>query len=197
MQRLVLLFFGAFYSLIISSQVLRGNIVKTNGNPVSFATIYIHENTSGIIADQNGAFQVRLKTGNYTCEFRSIGFQTQTKTIEMTSTEVNIRVVLSEKIQNLNEIVVYASKEDPAYGIMRKTISRAPYHLYQVAAFSSENYLKGSAKIESLPGLMKMMIRDKKVKSLIGKLFVLESQNEISYQSPTKYSDLKVNFCHS
>lgn len=38
--------------------------------------------------------------------------------------------------------------------------------------------MKGSAKIEKLPTLMKMMIKDKKFLSLIGKLMVLESKNQ-------------------
>ena len=184
----IVLFLSLFSSILVSAQVLRGKIVSTGGEPVSNATVYIHEITSGIAADEQGKFQIKLKVGTYTCEIRSIGFESQTKTIDLKPNGADIQIVLSDKPLRLKEVVVTRSKEDPAYQVMRHAIARAPYHLYQVSAFTSENYLKGSAKIEKIPGLMKMMIKDKKFLSLIGKLMVLESQNEITYQSPSKYN---------
>jgi hypothetical protein len=188
MRQVVLCIFLIYFSLIASSQVLRGRIVTSSGDPIPYSTIYIHENTTGIVADEKGAFQIKLKSGMYTCEFRCIGYDTQTKTVDVSSVGANIHVVLTEKTQNLKEVVVHVSSENPAYNVMRRAIARAPYHLYQVSAYSSENYLKGSAKIESIPTLMKMMIKDPKLKSLIGKLLVLESQNQITFRSPAIYT---------
>jgi hypothetical protein len=117
-----------------------------------------------------------------------MGYEPQTKTVEITPQGSAVNIQLAVKEQKLNEITVRPGKEDPAYRVMRQAVARAPYHLYQLSGFSSDNYLKGSAKIESIPTLMKMMIKDQKLKSLIGKLLVLESQNQISYQSPGKYT---------
>jgi len=102
MQRLVFLLLGTFCSLIASAQILRGNIVSSNGEPIPYATIYIHETTTGIIADEKGAFQVKVQPSTYTCEMRSIGFETQTKTVEVSTAGATIRVILPDKIQNLN-----------------------------------------------------------------------------------------------
>lgn len=172
----------------LPAQTLRGNVGSTDGSPVPFATIYIHETTNGIIADENGSFQVNLKAGSYTCEVRSIGFETKVLQIDVAESGTTIRIVLALKIQQLKTVDVHVSKENPALDVMRHAIARAPYHLYQVSAFTSDNYLKGSAKIESIPTLMKLMIKDPKVKSLIGKLFVLESQNQITFKSPSNYT---------
>jgi len=188
MQRLKLCLFLFCFSSIAYSQVLNGKVVATNGDPVPNATIYIYETTTGIVADENGDFQIMLKPGVYTCEMRSIGYETQKQVVTLPTTGANIRVVLSEKVHNLMEVVVHKSNEDPANEVMRRAIARAPYHLYQVSAYNSENYLKGSAKIESIPILIKMMIKDPKLKSLIGKLLVLESQNQITFRSPAKYT---------
>jgi hypothetical protein len=188
MKQIVLSLFALFCSITVSAQVLKGKIVSVGGEPISNATVYVHEITSGIVADEQGRFQIKLKTGTYTCETRSIGFESQTKSVEVKSDGADIQITLAVKPLRLNEVIVTPSKENPAYQVMRHAIARAPFHLYQVSGFTSENYLKGSAKIEKIPGLMKMMIKDNKLLSLIGKLMVLESQNEITYQSPSKYT---------
>ena len=187
-QIILCLGFFLFSFTALSAQVLKGKVVSSNGEPVSNATVYIHEITSGIVADEQGKFQIKLDPGTYTFDFRSIGFESQTKSIDIKSTGAEIQIVLADKPLNLKEVIITPSKEDPAYQIMRQVIARAPFHLYQVSSFSSDNYLKGSAKIEKIPGLMKMMINNKKILSLIGKLLVLESQNEITYQSPSRYT---------
>ena len=171
-----------------SAQVLKGNILKANGEPVPYASVYIHETTTGIVADEQGRFQSRLNVGTYICEFRSLGYESQTKTIELKPEGTTIQITLKEKEIILNELLVKPSKDNPANRVIRQAIAHAPQHLYQVASFTSENYLKGSAKIEKLPTLMKMMIKDKKMLSLIGKLMVLESKNQVTFQSPAKYT---------
>jgi len=173
---------------IASAQLFKGTVSSVSGDPIPYSTVYIRETTTGIVCDEQGRFQTRLALGVYTCEFRSLGYVSQTKTVEMDARGSSINVQLAVKEQKINEITVRPGKEDPAYNVMRQAIAKAPYHLYQVSTFSSDNYLKGSAKIESIPTLMKMMIKDQKLKSLIGKLLVLESQNQINFQSPGKYT---------
>jgi len=188
-MRQILLLLVLLFSLESSSQILKAKIIAASGDPVSNATIYIPEITLGIVADEQGKFQTKLNPGTYTCQVRSIGFESQTKRIEISSDKItDIQIILTEKPLKLNEVVITPSKENPAYNIMRHAIARASFHLYQVSNYTSENYLKGSAKIEKIPGLMKMMINDKKLLSLIGKLMVLESQNQILFQSPSKYT---------
>ena len=187
MKQIVLILLSLTCNIIVSAQVFKGKIITIDGEPVPNATLYIHENTLGIVADEQGKFQTKLKTGVYTCEIRSMGFESQTKTVEV-KPGANIQIVLTIKPLRLKEVIVTPSKENPAYQVMRHAISRAPFHLYQISNFTSENYLKGSARIDKIPSLIKLMIKDKKMLSLIGKLMVLESQNEITYQSPSTYT---------
>lgn len=189
MKRAILFLLCALCFLTGSAEILKGKVITATGEPIPYSTIYIQELTSGIIADEQGNFQTRVKPGTYTCEIRSIGFESKTITVKISSgrESTGLEVVLTQKIHVLNEVVITPSKEDPAYRVMRLAISRAPYHLYQVSGFTSENYMKGSAKIEKIPGLLKMMIKDKKMLSLVGKLMILESQNEVTYQSPAHY----------
>lgn len=188
MKHFTLLSTFLFFSLTVAAQILKGSILKSNGEPVPFASVYIHETTAGIVADEQGRFQTRLNTGTYTCEFRSLGYESQTKTIEIKPEGTTFQITLAEKEIKLNELLVKPSKDNPANRVMRQAIAHAPQHLYQVSSFSSENYMKGSAKIEKLPTLMKMMIKDKKFLSLVGRLLVLESKNQVTFQSPAKYT---------
>ena len=194
MQRIIVLLLSFTLGFLASSQVLKGKIISTSGEPIPFASVYIHEITSGIVADEQGEFQTSLKPGTYTCEIRLIGYQSQTKKVDVLSSDVQLKVILTEKPVLLNELTVTPSKENPADRVMRHAIASAPFHLYQVSGFTSENYIKGSAKIEKVPGLMKMLIKDKMIQSLIGKLLVMESKNEITFQSPTKYTQKVVAY---
>jgi len=187
-MKLFLSFFVVVCAVMpLHGQILSGKVSATDGNPVAYATIYIHETSSGVITDGNGAFQSHLSPGTYTIEARFLGYETQIKKVEVTASGANVSFTLSEKIQHLQEVTVRPSKEDPAYDVMRHAIARAPYHLYQVESYTCDNYLKGSAKIDHLPALVKMMIKDQKLKSMVGHLFVLESHNEITYRAPSSY----------
>lgn len=194
MKQILLLLFLVPISFYGHSATLRGKVNTTSGAPIPYATIYIHENTLGIIANEQGEFQATLPNGSFTVEARSIGFETQFKTISIAGQNLDLSFSLAEKSQALKEITVQPGKEDPAYEIMRRAIASAPRHLYQVQTFHSENYLKGSVKIEKVPGLITMMIKDKKLKSLIGQLLVLESQNNISFRSPSRYTQQVVAY---
>jgi len=188
MQRVKLLVLTLLICISASAQVLKGKIMSTGGEPIPFATIYIHEITSGFVANEQGEFQTRLIKGTYTCEIRCIGYQSQTMLVEVSPQGAELKILLAEKPIWLKELTVKPSKDNPADRIMRHSIARAPFHLYQLSGYTSENYIKGSAKIEKIPGLMKMMIKDNKIKSLIGKLLVMESKNVVTFKSPFIYT---------
>ncbi len=194
MQRFLFLFSLVLICLSLEAQVLKAKVINISGEAIPYSSIYIHELMLGIVADENGNFQTNISPGNYSCEVRSIGYETQKKSIQIASNTLELQFVLVEKPTILSDLLVKPSKENPAYHVMRNAIARAPFHLYQVNSYSAANYMKGSAKIESIPTVMKMMIKDKQLKSLIGKLLVLESQNEVTYQSPEKYTQKVIAF---
>ncbi len=194
MRKIILLNFLILIQIPLSAQYLKGKIISDSGEPVPYATIYLPEITQGIAADENGNFQTRLNKGNYHLDIRSIGYENQTRTIEISSQTTEIEIILNEKPTRLNELLVRPSKENPALNIMRHTIAWAPYHLYQVKSYNALNYMKGSCKIENIPAVLKMMIKDQNLKSLIGKLLLLESQSEVSFRSPSEYTQKVIAF---
>lgn len=190
------LLFGLSYIIIMTSlqaQQLSGVIVNKKGEPIPNSTLYIYEIAKGIAADNRGEFQTVLTPGSYTCEFRSLGYESKKNTILMGKENQTIRVELQERSYMLKEVVVYATKsnEDPAYRIMRKAIAHAPYYRYQVKEYRSEAYIKGSLTIEKIPGIFKRSMKvndnDFDISSLIGKPMVMESKSNIHFTSPENY----------
>ncbi|MEA5128190.1 MAG: DUF5686 family protein [Proteiniphilum sp.] len=177
----------------LQAQQLKGVIVNKQGEPVPNSTIYIYEIAKGIAADNLGEFQTALAPGSYTCEFRSLGYESIRKSITMGKDNQTIRVELQETSYMLKEVVVYATKnnEDPAYRIMRNAIAHAPYYRYQIKEYTSEAYIKGSLTIDKIPGIFKRAMKvndnDFDINSLIGKPLVMESKSNIRFTSPETY----------
>ncbi len=177
----------------LQAQQLKGIIVNKKGEPVPNSTVYIYEIAKGIAADNLGEFQTALEPGTYTCEFRSLGYESVRKDIIMGKENQTIRVELQETSYMLKEVVIYAttSNEDPAYRIMRKAIAHAPYYRYQIKEFTSEAYIKGSLTIDKIPGILKraMKVNDNNfdINSIIGKPLVMESKSNIHFTSPENY----------
>ncbi|RNC66790.1 DUF5686 family protein [Proteiniphilum sp. X52] len=177
----------------LQAQQLKGIIVNKKGEPVPNSTVYIHDIAKGIAADNLGEFQTALGPGSYTCEFRSLGYESVKKDIIMGNQNQTIRVELQEKSYLLKEVVVYAtaSNEDPAYRIMRKAIAHAPYYRYQIKEYTSEAYIKGSLTVDKIPGIFKRAMKvngsDFDINAIIGKPLVMESKSNIRFTSPDTY----------
>ena len=190
-KRLLFIISGCLLSVIVAGQTLSGRITDTKGQAIPRATIYIKEISHGIIADENGEFRTTLEKGNYTLEVSSLGFEKKTVSVLITEEGAKMVIELTEKLYELNEVIVTPGKENPAYRIMRNVIARAPFHLNQIKGYESDIYLKGTFKIDNIPALIRSQIKDKEFMSYIGKLLLYESQSEVKYSEPDKY-DLRI-----
>ncbi|MDR2147079.1 MAG: DUF5686 and carboxypeptidase regulatory-like domain-containing protein, partial [Tannerella sp.] len=171
----------------LSAQRLTGRIADVQGQPVANASVYIREISLGLVADEQGMFLTPIKPGNYTLEISSIGFEKQILPITVLEKGLDVKIELRDKVYELQEVIVTKDNEDPAYRIMRNVIARAPYFYRQIKSYESDVYLKGSFKIEKIPGLLKLGGNREEIDLMVGKLFLLESQNEVKYTAPNKY----------
>jgi hypothetical protein len=187
MRLLIFLTAGLLFTGLLSAQILTGRITDTKGQSIPNATFYIRELTLGLMADEHGEFRTKINPGDYTCEISSLGYERKTITISIPAEGLTLNVELPEKTYVIREVTVTPGKEDPAYAIMRKVISRAPYYLHQVKNYESGVYIKGTFKVDKVPALVKMQIKDKEIRDLIGKTLLLEMQNEVKYHEPDKY----------
>ncbi|WP_289005049.1 DUF5686 family protein [uncultured Parabacteroides sp.] len=180
--------------LHLFAQLLTGKITDVSGEAIPNATLYIREVALGITADDNGEFQASLKKGSYTCDFSSLGYERKTLPLTIDKAETHLSVAMEKKVYALKEVIISANREDPAYAIMRKAIGMAPFYLHQIEKYESSIYVKGSVKVEKIPRLMTFGSNGKKLKNLTNKLFLIESQNEVSFTSPNHYEQKVLAF---
>ncbi len=182
---------SGFYLLIsaaatINAQGIRGTITDETGNSVPGVSIYIKETSSGTTSNDEGNYEFNLENGNYYIIFQALGFGRQELQVKISGHWVTQNIVLLPIQYNLREIKIY-SGEDPAYGIMRKAIARAPYHLRQAKKYEAEVYLKGSLRMKKIPKLIQknFEINNQKVKP--GETYTSESVNIIKFTAPDSF----------
>lgn len=84
------------------SRVVNGKVTDADGNPVSFATVKIKGTPTGLSADANGSFSVKVSSGNVLV-ISAAGF----KTIEVpVGTQNVINTVMEKETGELQEVVV-------------------------------------------------------------------------------------------
>lgn len=181
----------------LSSQVLKGTIKDTSGEPLAYATVYIRELQQGTTTNTKGNYEIRLPEGNYTVIFQNLGFAPDIRDITIGKAIVTRDIVLQVQYYEIPEVRITSNGEDPAYGIMRKVIGLAPYYLNQVNHYKAEVYLKGNLVINRIPKLLQKTMQvearndaGNSVKSTTmkaGDSFLMESVNELEFNAPDKY----------
>lgn len=186
------LWLGLLASLSLHGQNVRGRILSEKGEALPFASIWASGSQHGALANEEGQFIINLKPGKHDLVFRFLGYEPQTKSIELNDKDLAIEVRLKEQTVALKEVQIAALKEDPAIGIMRRMIAMAPYHLKEIASYKSKAYVKGSGKITSMSKMANALIGkalEKQASIKIGKTYLLENLNELEYRKPGKYSE--------
>ena len=185
MKHLVLLFLLVSTKALFA-QTISGTITDDKKHPIPFATVFVKELKFGTASNENGRFEIQLNQGDYTLTFQSLGYDSQTKKVQINSSNQTIAIVLKERIYTLKEVIVSGGKEDPAYPIMRKVISLAPIYNRQIKSSETEVYLRGSFIINKLSKLTKWLAKDQLKESKLeeGKMYLEESVNEVYYTYP-------------
>jgi hypothetical protein len=184
----------------IISQNFKGVVVDTYGRPVIGATVYIKDINQGLLANEDGAFQTTLKPGEHLIEYKCLGYKSfEKKTVIPQQGILEERIILEDNLFELSEVVI-STDEDPAYGIMRKAIQKAPVYAASVKEYKAEVYIKGNLELYKVSGFIDKMTQKAegvKASELKGQVFVQESFNEIEYTSPDKYKQTVKAFSSS
>jgi len=171
-------------ALNTSAQGIKGRITNSAGEPVSYASIYIPQMTTGTTSNHEGNYELKLAEGKYTILFQYLGYQTLTREVTVGKSFQQIDVVLSAQNYTIPEIEVLATREDPAYSIMRKAIAMAPYYQKQVSKYSCKVYLKGNGMFEKIPYLLEKQMKKEGLKE--NQPFVMETLSKIDFELPDK-----------
>ncbi len=186
----ILIIIYTFLSVAFCSnaQNIKGIITNTEGEPVSFATVYINELRHGTTANIKGEYEIRLKPGKYTVFFQSLGYSPETKIVEVGTSDKEINIRLSIQYYQIPEVRVTATGEDPAYGIMRKAIGMASYHLNRIKHYEADIYIKGSVVINKIPKVVARNIKANDIEVREGDSYLIESMNKIEFEAPDIYN---------
>jgi hypothetical protein len=174
---------------------LKGNVSDKSGIPIPFATVFFKEGAQGTTTNEKGDFEITLPPGKYNVTYRSLGYKPKTETISLTLKPQVLSVVLEEQFQELEEVTISAGV-DRAYPIMRKVISLQFVHLNQMQSYSASAYLRGTIKVDNIPGIFRNQLKKQNIDIKSGDILVQESVNEITFKAPDKY-DLKIKSINS
>lgn len=185
------------FSSAINGQEITGIITDASGTPLPFATIYINELQTGTSSNEQGEFRIRVEPGTYHINFRSMGYTPTEKEVKVTDQDITLKITLSVQNYVIAGVTIRADDEDPAYGIMRKAIARAPGFIKQAASYTSDVYIKGTLKIVKIPKLMQSHIELNSQEPVEGQTYVNESYNKIRFTAPDHYEQQVVSFNNS
>lgn len=191
MKLLLLLF---IFPVSLFAQSIQGKVIDSQKEALAFTSIWVENTNQGTLANEDGQFEIHLKSGKNRLVFRHVGFAPRTIDIELAGQEIkrDYIVQMQEQAVSLEEVNIRALKEDPAIGIMRRMISMAPFHLKELNAYQAKAYIKGNGKINSISKLAdfafgKQLEKDAGIK--VGRTYVLEAINQVDYKRPNQIKE--------
>src|SRR6478735_1647437 len=98
---------------------VKGIIKGDDGAALAFATIYVKQTGSGAVTDMEGHYEIALPAGHYDILYHYLGFETASRSVDITDSFVVIDLTLKTQVVQLQTVTIKAGKEDPAYTIMR------------------------------------------------------------------------------
>jgi len=139
----------SFFSVAALSHNLRGTITDKEGNPISYATIFVKNLNLGTTTNEEGKFELDIEPGTYEVNFRCLGYKPKNEILTITKEVETVSVIMEVQILEIQEVTVSAGGEDPAYGIMRKVIGLSYVHLNQITSYTADVYIRGTVKFHN------------------------------------------------
>ncbi|HET8859518.1 DUF5686 and carboxypeptidase regulatory-like domain-containing protein [Marivirga sp.] len=171
----------------LNAQGVRGTVTGVDGETLPFATIYVQETGSGTSTNQEAYYELQLKEGNYTIQFKFVGYETVIKEISVNDKFIQLDVQLPKQTLLLDEVTTTAKATDPANWMMRKAIAKSSYHRQQIDSYSATVYVKGKIEITAIPFYMTSIMKKEGIDDET--IIITESVSEVSYKRPNQFSE--------
>lgn len=154
--------------------VISGKITDaTTGDPIPFANVLFKGTTVGTTTDFDGKYLIKTSSPADSLMASYIGYRPKVKAVKKGATQV-INFQLEEDITRLKE-VVFVAGENPAFEVLRNTISNKEIHdKRKLFAYETEAY----TKIEIAVDNMTEKFRERKIMQKISQ--VLDSIDRIA-----------------
>ncbi len=187
MKQFLILTWLVSASLCVFGGGIKGTVKGDDGNVLAFATIYVKQTGSGAVTDMQGHYEITLTPGHYDILYHYLGFETESRSVDITDSNIEMNVTLKTQVIQLQSVTVKAGKEDPAYTIMRKAIAKAKYHTQQIDSYTAKVYIKGKGQLKDYPWLAKKALEKEGITK--DRIFISESVSEIKYTRPSKFEE--------
>ncbi len=186
-----------FFSCTALNAQLSGTITDELNNPLPFATIYIEGSSTGTSSNTEGNYSFSLPEGEHTIIFQYVGFDSQSITVQIGNEPQTKNVVLTAAKINLQEVLISANAEDPAYAIIRKAIEKRDYYRRKINSFKAKAYIKGLVESKHIPesfmgqdlGNLEGILDSTRQ----GVLYFSESESEIYFKAPNTFKEVMLS----
>lgn len=151
MQNFILFLIFCCIPFVIKAQEITGYVTDTEGDPLPFASVYIEGTSKGTSTNLEGYFSLKIDRGQHVLVVRFVGYRTFRQAIEMDGEAIELEVTLESSALEIDEIVVRASDEDPAFQIIRNAMERRNHYLNHIEKQKSSVYIKGTYYLTEKP----------------------------------------------
>lgn len=144
--------------------IVKGRVTDEKGKALPYASIYIQGTTTGTGTNSDGYYELQLTPGTHKLTCMYVGYKQRLHTLTIQGNEtIEYNFSLEEQQLQINEVVVRAGGEDPAYRIIRNAIARRNAHLQQVKSFQTGIYMKGVLRVDIPDRIMgqRITVQDK------------------------------------
>ena len=130
---------------------ITGIVKDVNGDVLPFAAVYIKGTSNGTFSNEKGEYFLDLKKGRQTVVFSYLGYKPVEMVIDYKGKKIYKDITLSPDDVILQEVVIEADAEDPAYAIIRKAIKAAPGFRGKPANIEARIYQKLKIELLDVP----------------------------------------------
>lgn len=212
-KRLCLLSLLLAFCQIIIAQDISGYIQNAANEPIPYVNIFVKQLGTGTTTDEEGYYFMNIEPGEYEFIYSALGFETKAVEIIVSGEPVQKNIWMESSDVELDQIVVRASKKDPAYAIIQNAIDAKSNFLKQVDSYRTKLYIKATEELdkrekqkqkekeekkakekkvevaEGAPGIDPFEEAEKEKLKAISGLNMIESEITLNFQYPKKYKE--------
>jgi hypothetical protein len=150
MIRFFFFFSVLFIPYLGAATTIEGSVTDTEGRPLPYASIAVQGTNKGAVANSQGRFELNLFPGEYTLICQHVGYAQQKQRITVQDAKLKVNFILTPQELVMPDVLVKKG-EDPAYAIIRSTISQQQENLDRTREYSCQVYSKGQLRLRSFP----------------------------------------------
>ena len=146
-------FIFSFLFLTISTFYgqITGTVKDENGEALPYVSVYVKNTSVGTTTNLDGEYSLKLDKNTYEIIFQYVGYKTENHTIKISGDKIEKNIVLKPENYKLEQIVITANSEDPAYEIIRKAQAKRKYYKQLITSYECDAYVRGFNKILNAP----------------------------------------------